>query len=332
MAKRTTVGSGGHAKTHGKLSGAELYRLRRKAIAPLVSFELPKPGRESKHARDKARKYFKYLISDGRQPGIAVGIKAKVRRKNEETLRSLQRDLGQGRLKGVKYAFIPSVVNQQTGLVEQATLKSRCGDLPVVTVGNVNTVTVPFDIKGLLRNPYEEVRLTMALLMRCAKNAKVARFRIATGEFGQTRMYASLLEREVVQEVINIMSAYTTSDHNWQKWVYGLAVEFTNSQRDMQEREISFNMRKEAMKEVRKIRTDFADILEVVSEYGPNVTGRTIASKYAGRADDTITAGLLKAMHKQGMLNEHNDKWSLSKNGRDYLKKWQAIQKKIRSL
>ncbi len=314
------------------MAGAELYRLRRKAIAPLVDFELPKAGTETKHARDKVRKYFKYLISDGRQPGIAVGVKAKVRRKNADTLRQLQRSLGQGRFPGIKYAFVPSVTNKDTGLVEPATLKTRCGDIPVVTVGNVNTVTVPFDIKGLIRNPYEEVRLTMALLMRCAKNSKIQRFRIATGEFGQTRMYASLLEREVVQEVINIMSQYTTQDHLWKKWVYGLAIEYTNSQRTMQDREIAFNQRKEAIKEVRKIRTDFAGILEVMGASRARLSDDEISYQFAGRKNDDVTQGLLQKMEKQGLVNEAHGHWWLSANGRAYLSNWQSIQEKINKL
>ncbi len=313
------------------MDGVDLYRLRRKAIASLVDFKLPPPGTETKHARDKARKYFKYLISDGRQPGIAVGVKAKVRRKNATTLRELQRSLGQGRLAGIKYAFVPSVVNQDTGLVEQATLKSRCGDLPVVTVGNINTVTVPFDIGGLLRNPYEEVQLTMALLSRCAKNSKVSRFRIATGEFGQTRMYASLLEREVVQEVINIMSAYTTSDHNWQKWVYGLAIEFTNDQRDMKAREIAFNTRREAMKEIRKIRTDFAGILDIMAT-GGRMDSNQISRSFSGLTNDKQTTTLIAEMERKGLIQASGGNWLLSKGGREYLTKWRQIQEKINGL
>lgn len=332
MAKRLTVGSGGHAKSRRRMAGDDLYRLRRKAIASLVNFDLPKPGTETKHARDKVRKYFKYLISDGRQPGIAVGVKAKVRKKKAEQLRDLQRSLGQGRLPGVKYAFIPSVVNQDTGMVEPATLSTRCGDLPVVTVGNVNTVTVPFDIKGLLRNPYEEVQLTMALLKRCAKNAKIMRFRIATGEFGQTRMYASLLESEVVSEVILIMSQYTTDDHLWKKWVYGLAIEFTNAQRDMRDREIAFNMRKEAMKEIRKIRTDFAGILSVISDGKGKMQGRQISYQFSGRLEDEQTARALKDMMRQGLVKESADNWWITQNGRAYLNKWLDIQEKINGL
>jgi hypothetical protein len=331
MAKRSTVGSGGHAKSRRRLSAAELYRLRRKAIAPLVSFKLPKPGNETKHVRNKVNKYFKYLISDGRQPGIAVGVKAKVRRKNDKTLRELQRSLGQGRLAGIKYAFVPSVVNTETGLVEQATLKSRCGDLPVVTVGRIQTVTVPFDIDALIRNPFEEVEITMALLMRCAKSYKVLRFRVATGEFGQTRMYRALLKHEVVGAVMEIMSEYTTDEHLWKKWVYGLSIEFSNDQRDMVEREQAFNMRKEAMKEIRRIRTDFAGVLEVMAE-GGRMDSAQISRAFAGLTNDKGALALIAEMDKKGLIVASGGNWLLSKGGREYLTKWRDIQEKINGL
>ncbi len=331
MAKGTTRGKGGRSASRS--TARQLYSERLKAIKPLVSIALRKAGKETRSDQRKVLRYYKYLIGDGKQPGVSLGVKAKVTSRSKKKLAELQKAIGQGQLPGIRYAFVPSVIEAKTKKVAAVKIK-QTGKLPIVKIGDVCTVTLPFDVENfiddreIMEGAIEEMMVT---LEEYAKGAEVVRFRIATGEHGQTRMYASLQNYEVVDEVLRIMNRYTESKrpgHDWGNWLYGLSIEFANNQRDMYARTQAFSRRREGMREIRKLRTDYGGILEVVS--GQNVSyAEQIARDFAGRTDDPDTMGLLKSMTKRKLLKRTGDQFQLSQEGRRYLKAFTDAQQKI---
>lgn len=315
-------------------SAAQLYRERVKAIKPYLSFKLPKAGTETKAQQNKARKYFQYLIKDRHaQPGLTSGVKARVRRKDPAKLLELQKSIGQGQLKGVKYAFVPSVVNRETGLVEAAHI-TETNELPIVRIGNINVVTAEFDRQALVSDTVREVDRVMAMLEPYADKRDVARFRVATGDSGQTRMYQALTRAEVIKYILELMRSYHHPARNAQqdvtKWVHGLSLEFTSNQRDMKERENAYTRKKEARLEIRKMRSDYGGLLEVVTQGRDHVGA--IVRKFAGRSDDDKTQKTVKEMVKNGLLKNVSDYLSLTQNGRAYFKKWTDMQEAMRQI
>jgi hypothetical protein len=89
MAKSTTRGKGG--RSQGRSTARQLYADRLKAIKPFVSIPLRRAGKETRGDQRKALKYYKYLIGDGKQPGVTLGVKAKVTSRSKRGTRAVAR-------------------------------------------------------------------------------------------------------------------------------------------------------------------------------------------------------------------------------------------------
>jgi hypothetical protein len=242
--------------------------------------------------------------------------------------------VGQGQLPGIKYAFVPSIIDPKTKKIAPVKIR-QTEALPIVKVGSVSTITMPFDL-DVMSEGHDEAEAVieemMATLLPYADGADVVRFRIATGEHGQTRMYASLQDYEVVDEVLRIMNRYSATrapGHDWGDWLYGLAIEFADNQRDMYARDVSFSKRREGMREIKKLRVDYGGMLEVIAARVPPSSEVELTRDFSGRSVDEATAKLIKSMVKAKLLTRVGDRFYISKDGRHYLKAWTDAQQKI---
>jgi len=332
MAHSSHRGSGGSGSK--RQSGSVLYKQRRKQIAQYVVFKLPKPGTETPAARRKALRYFRYLIKDDSQPGIATGIKAKVWRKDKKKLRALQRSVGQGDLPGIKYAFVPSIRDKDTGQVEGVKIKQRPDELPVIQVGAIFSVVQAFDIDAMMADPEAEIEATLAVLDSYSGGSKIARYRPASGDHGQTRLYQAYTRREIVQALLRLLFRYGSmakkrNGQSWDNWLYGLGVEWSNSERSMQDFENAYVSKREARQQIKKLRNDYFGLLDVLKSAGGRSHINNIAQMFAGRVLDPNTRTTLAEMAKAKLVKTDGDSFMITRHGQRYWKEMHAVQEKL---
>lgn len=298
-------------------------------MQPLVSFKLPKPGKESDAARRKVLKYFRYLLGDGSQPGIASGVKAKVSRRSKAKLEELQQSLGQGELPGVKYAFVHTVVDQETGSVVPVEVREDVGELPVISGPGYSYVKGEFDKAALFRNPRKEIARVMKELAPYAEGSEIARFRIANGS---SRTYNALTAQEVAPQIERWMNKYTATfkggGHYWADWLDGLIMDFAEDQRDFRDMQRNLVARKDARQKIKKLRVDYAGLLETLeSAKRGRLMPEEMSARYSGTPKDKAALKLIEELADKGLTKEVSGMFMLTKQGRAYLDKFQKFHK-----
>lgn len=327
MAKRiTTPGKRGKTLGTGRKTGAELYAERRKAVQPLVSFKLPKAGQESNSSRRKALKYFKHLLGDGNQPGIASGVKAKITRRSPKKLAELQESLGQGELPGIKYAFVHTVVDPDTGTVVPVTVKEDKGLLPIISGPGYSYVKAEFNKQALFANPDKEIKRVIEELRPYGEGSEIARFRIANGS---SRTYEALTDYEVPRIVKRYMAKYNSNKSNWWDWLDGLIMDFAEDQRDFRDMQRAMTAKKTARGKMKKLRPDYAGVLETLDTKRGRAEIEVISSKYAGIPNDKNVKKLVESLTDKGLLQDIGGLFRLTKQGTKYLRDFQEFHRII---
>ncbi len=299
------------------------FRDYRKAVSPLVAFDIPNDP--TPYLRKKVARYYKYLFGSEHGPGITQGVKARVARRDPVRLRKLQEELGQGELRGIKYAWAPSALDPKTKRAMPVTVVSRKRAPDKVVTQNVTHLAMKFNKKNLANNPAQEVSRVMAELKSFLPPIKgiVYGFQVNNGPW----LYGSLtLEQTTLNTVLDLMNRYQAgsirvqrdSTRYWGNWLDGLTLEYATNQRTLAQ---VFNARLEqstARRKVRKLNISQVHVMEAVRDIGGGAT-EPIAYRYSGAVDDPGTRRILSELHKSGLLLGDQNRWTMSAKGRKWL-------------
>ena len=302
------------------------YRAQRRYLQPLVTFAIPETP--SKHWRAKVKKYNNYLKGTPVSPGIASGVRVRVMRRDPKKLAKLQEEVGQGSLPGLKYAWVVSAIDPQTGEpfpVEVIDHKKAPNE--IIIHGN-SFRTVLFNKSALARQPDDELARVVSLLLRHVPRdedgepAVLYSIRIANGPW---MIGDRFLESNVGQAVKRLMSTYSQNSsyvardphRNYQQWLNGLTLEIAGNQRSRRELDAARERQRSIYRVVRTLKVQWLGILDAMRKGARNV--EAIARKYAGDAEDAGTRLALKAMSGKKLVVGDDDRWDTTPQGARYL-------------
>lgn len=317
MPRKRVSRSGAGGRGSGSLSpqarkGLALYRARRAAVAPLVAFRVPASQPTPYHKR-KLKRYYDYLIGDGEQPGITNGVRARVTIRSADKRKKLQRELGQDALRGIKYVWVPTVMDQKERTPQPVEIDfSDDEDEPDrITSDNVSEMTANFNIRALVRDAEEEVERVMDYLMSFVpRNVKAVVWIVNNGAF---RLGSDSINRQqVVSEIVNLMHDYK----NFRRWLRALTVKWSTSFRSLNKYRAARLADGERRKKIRKFRLDYLNVLSELRGGGKPVEG--IAARVAGDPTDPAVRKTLVLMKRAGLVRGDDNKWMIAEQGRTY--------------
>lgn len=336
MSKRTPAGSrrdaGSTRKSLQYQSAKKLYDARKRAVAPLVDFTLPDYDATTQWARRKLKKYSEYLLGSADQPGIASGVRAKVRRKDPEQLAKLQREMNQGALPGIKYAFVPTTIDPQTRRPIPVKVTSRKTSPDVIKVGAVSNVSMPFDADALIESPNSEIERVMRELEEEMPDADVIRFQIQNGEQTIKKMHT---RRELPLAIQDLMNRYgdnayvvkKSPSRHWDRWLFGITAHGAQDQREVHELERAMVATANRKKKVRKFRQDWGGVLDTLEQLGGHAPSESVARGYSGDTTDQGTRDLLAQLKRttSQLVTGDDNRWTITAAGRAYVRELRGL-------
>lgn len=312
-------------------NGRKLYEARTRAVQRLVAFRVPAYDDASEYWRKKVHRYHRYLFGAEGQPGIAQGVKAKVTRRNKIKLTALQKQVGQGALPGIKYAFVPTVIDPQTGVPEPVRVIERNGMPTIIMVGDTSHWVEAFDIQALLRDPIAEIeRVLVALDATNPYGDAAARYRIMNGGGSDDTktLPTAYTRREVPNAVMALLTRYGSgssvvrrlASRWWGNWLYGLQIHVARNQRTLREYANAQEIERERVKRVRKVNTKWTYLLEALRDQGGHAPTEPLAHRTTGSTTDATVLPAMKELRKRGLVTGDDNRWSITSKGRDYLR------------
>lgn len=324
MTKKRTAGS---SKRQKKLS---IYAQRLRAVKPLVSVRFPSvKDAPTGYQQRKLKHYYEYLFGRPRtkdlqaQSGITQGLRARVYIRSPKIREKVLRELGQDQLPGLKYAFVTTVLDPETGDPQKVTIRQQEDEEApsVVSVGGVSFLFAAFDLEKLAGDdPEEEIRRVVKSLKEQVPEDNDIRFKIRCSD---KITFSSYTERSIVGQIRWMMEKYNA---DWREWLEGLLIAYASSQRTM----ITFDQNRELRRErERKIFTvdmrtmltlDAIAKLRRTTKQAP--TSAEIASYATGSKDDDSTMEALKAMKSKKLIEDiGGDRWRILEDGQLYYTK-----------
>jgi hypothetical protein len=318
--------------------GKQLYDARRRAVQPLVSFRIPSYAEKTDHWRKKLKNYYSYLLGADGLPGIADGVVQKVKRRSPEALAALQRQFGQGRLRGIKYAFIPSVTDPETGVVEPVDIIARDGAPDIIQVGDTFQWSEPFDLDALMEAPQAEIaRVADLLLSQMPNDRDAARFRIMNGggENESKTVPGAHTRRSIIERVMYLLNRYDTGSAKvrrdgkrwWGNWMWGLQIVVANNQYTLQEFEDAKEVERDRHKQIRKIKLAWLNALDALVQRGGSSPTEAVAYIATGATDDPTMKKTLTEMRKAKLVTGDTNRWTITQQGREYLQRGEAARR-----
>lgn len=343
MSKRRPVGS---RRQRTALSvqakrGKQLYDARRRAVQPLVSFRIPGYAERTDHWRKKLKKYHHYLLGSDGLPGIADGVVQKVRRRSPDALAALQRQFGQGQLRGVKFAFIPSVTDPETGIVQSVDVIEREDAPDIIRVGDTYQWSEPFDIDALTGSDLDAMleieRVADLLLSQMPEREDAARFRIMNGggENEAKTVPGAHARRSIVAAVMALLNRYDTGSAKvrrdakrwWGNWLWGLQIVVANNQYTLKEFENAKEVERDRIKKVRKIKLAWLNALDALRQLGGASHTEAVARIATGANDDPTVPKTLTEMRKSKLVTGDANRWTITQQGREYLERGETARR-----
>ena len=316
---------------------AQEYEAKRRRVQPLVDFAFPRRLRPADKA--KLTKYDNYLFADHRKGGtngITNGVRAKVRVKDPAKLAKLQSEYGQGELPGIKYVWIPSIIDPQTEKVVRPRVRHRKTKPNVVSFpvdryvpsrdefvpgGYVETQYLDFDKAALLEDPDAEVRRVAELLADYAGvDLDTAQFRIRNGEnqFKETRMVDSMVGR-----VRFYMHEYAA---DWMQWLDGLSIDTAENQHTLLEYRRTKSREIDRRKRIKTVDREQAMLLRAIEKTKGGAMTEILTRMTTGSLDDVSKVRKqLEKMRKRKLVNGDDSRWMLTRHGLSYLSKIRDI-------
>lgn len=310
-------------------------------MRPLVSFAVPAFDNASEYWRKKVLKYQRYLIGTDDDPGISRGVKAKVHRRDPEKLKALQRQVGQGALRGIKYAFVPTVIDPRTGVPEPVRVVERGKRPTIIAVGDTSSWSEPFNIQALMRDAVPEIERVLAALE--ATNpypSDAVRFKMLNGGgVDDTKTLPRAYTRqEIVNAVLNLLNRYDigsakvrrSASRWWGNWLYGLQIQIARNQRTLVEYAQAQEIERERVKRVRTINTVWTNLLEALRDQGGHAPTEPIAYRATGSTSDPTVLPSLKELRKRGLVQGDDSRWTITPKGREYLRQALDVLERFR--
>lgn len=339
MSRRTARTGRGRGSGKGKKQETAAARKQReyaeklRDVQPLVSFQFPTNLRPADKA--KLTRYHTYLFADHRKGGyngITNGVRARVRVKDPENLAKLQSEYGQGVLPGIKYVWIPSIIDPQTEKVVRPKVRHRKTKPNVISFpvdryvksrdafvpgGYVETQYLDFDKKALLRDTDAEVeRVCKQLAEYADTDLSRAQFRIRNGEnefkgtMGVDRMRA---------EVRGLMTDYG----DWRKWLDGLSIDTAGNQHTLLEYRRTKSRELDRRKLIKSANIPVLRLLRALEKTKRGAITEVLTSKTTGSLDEVSTVRkTLENMRSKKLVVGDDSLWVLTANGRKYLNKY----------
>lgn len=332
---RTGRGRNKSGTNNRQTRAAREYAQKLRDVQPLVSFQFPKQLRPAD--KRKLNKYHKYLFADyrhGGYSGITNGVKARVRVKDPERLAKLQEEYGQGRLPGVKYVWIPSIIDPVTNKVVRPKVRHRKTMPNVVSFkverynekrgtyepGIVETQFLPFDKIALLQDPQAEImRVTKELADLAGVDHTTAQFRVrnADNEIKETRTAVTMVDK---------IKFYMSKYPDWEEWLDGLIIDTATSTKTLQEYRRTKMGEIERRKKIRKINTTYVLLLNEISEHKGGAATEVIAQGAYGTIQDApAVRKLLEEMKGHKLVNGDDNRWFLTQHGQRLLREAKTL-------
>jgi hypothetical protein len=312
---------------------AQEYEAKRRRVQPLVNFVFP--ANLSPADKRKLTIYDTYLFADhrkGGQNGITNGVRARVRVKDPEKLAKLQAEYGQGELPGIKYVWIPSIIDPQTEKVVRPKVRHRKTKPNVISFpvdryvksrdafvpgGYVETQYLDFDKMALLRDTDAEVERVCQLLAEYADtDLSRAQFRIRNGEnefkgtMGVDRMRA---------EVRGLMTDYG----DWQKWLDGLSIDTAGNQHTLLEYRRTKSRELNRRKFIKSANIPYLRLLRALEKSKRGAMTEVLTRQTTGSLDEvSMVRKTLESMRGKKLVVGDDSLWMLTTHGRQYLNKY----------
>lgn len=289
----------------------------------LVSFDIPKIPTS---AADKAKvtKYYNYLKGTKGEAGISSGVRVKVRRKDPEKLAKLQRELGQGKLTGIKYAFVPSMIDPKTGFTVKVHVRSNKVAPDVIRIRPINYLTgkpsgeisfqfEPLNHAALLHDPVAEIERVIMELKSRVDGDEPQRFRVRANDRTVTDVD---FDDTITDRVMFYMSEYKLT---WRQWLSGITMETAGKQTTLQAYHRARVVDKERKKAVRKISKSYVSVLNAI-ESSLQTDTRTLTQRAYGVQEDRGATKTIKDMLRKGLISGNDSAWRMTREGQKYLK------------
>lgn len=319
---RGRLGSGKTGMTREQLRKKSVadYRAKRRAVLPHVFFALPKDPTPA--ARKKLNKYHTYLHGEPGAAGILQGVRVKVRRKDPKKLKKLQTELGQGELPGIKYAYVPSMIDPETGVVVPVFVRSNKIKADVIRIapprgGEIQFRFEALNHKALMRDPEKEVARVVALLKAQDGSDDPQMFRIRSNDRTVTDVDT---DESIVTRVRSYMREYKT----WKSWLEGVTMETAGRQTSLQKYHRARIADKERKKQARKINLNYMAMLTAIDQ-GPPTNTETLAMRALGSPTDPSGLRRLNNMKKAGLVNGDDNRWWNTRAGSEYLRNARSV-------
>lgn len=315
---------------------AQEYEAKRRRVQPLVDFTFPK--KLTPAAKRKLTRYDEYLFADHRKGGtngITNGVRAKVRVKDPAKLAKLQDEYGQGELPGIKYVWIPSIIDPQTEKVVRPRVRHRKTKPNVVSFpvdryvpsrdefvpgGYVETQYLDFDKAALLRDSDAEVERVASLLAEYAgEDLDRAQFRVRNGE-------NEVKETEMVDSMKAEIRRYMNDYGDWMKWLDGLSIDTATSQHTLLEYRRTKAGELDRRKRIGEVKKVPAMLLRAIEKTKTGAMTEVLTRMTTGSLDDvSMIRKTLEKMRKQKLVNGDDTRWMLTRHGRATLAKIRGI-------
>lgn len=316
------------------LAGLKLYRDRLAAIRPLLdkatAARIPKASPTS-YAKRKVRLYYQYLFGSEHGPGITQGIRDRVTVKSPRRREKLQAELGQGALPGIKYVWVPTVIDPRISAPMPVEITHRDRQPDIVEFGGTGTVRMNFDLAEMVEHPRAEVKRTMqALLDSLDFSPAAVSWHYLAGDRGFTYMkHTPSTEQGLMDALRGIMNAYPSykGNHHWKRWLTGLELTYARGRHAPGKVKTIDTMRDEAYqrrKRIGKIKMSWLNALDAVEAKGLPV--EAISRKIAGMVGDPGVALALADMKKAKLVSGDDNRWSITSAGKDYLLNGRSVR------
>lgn len=299
------------------------YRAMRRAVQPNVTFDIPLDP--TRHWRQKLAAYHRYINGTPSSPGITAGVRVRVYRRNPERLAKLQYELGQDGMPGLKYAWVLTTQDPESGLPLPVTVIDRKVAPNKIITHGVDHLTIRFDTHALARDPAAEVARVMEELKDAAEmggeTLGAYGFQINNGAWTMRNI---TLERSTVEAVKNLMNTYGAHKtvvrrdpyRHWDQWLQGLTIVRAGKQSSIKRMREAQDDQRERTVQIRKINQRYTGILDVL-RHGDKIV-ESVAREYAGDATDPSVGRTLVEMRKRGLVVGDDNRWMITRKGRDY--------------
>lgn len=300
--------------------GQDLYAARLRAVQPLVTFKMPSAKSEpSRYDKRKLKTYYDYLFGNKDRAGIAQGLRKRIAVRGKGQLEKVKKELGQDELSGVKYVFVTTALDPQTGRALPVKLRSRKNAPTVIEIAGVGFLFEAFDRAALIADPTAEVERAMEALMEHAPEDSELRFKIRAAD---KITFKSWLPSQIVNKVLQFMTRYTTVSRKggpWDEWLEGLVLEYASDQMDIVGFDQARELRRDTERKIFNIDARYMLTLDAVIALGGRPTLKGISKYATGSTMDKETGDALKAMERQGFVEDiGKGRWRILPEGRTY--------------